>query len=91
MFEIDVSTSRSHLIIQWQLSNIKVPIKEITEISHDDSYGGVNQPGIRIGTPSDSTDRLVIKTPSRNFILFTSKGPQLENKLNSIMKSLTKP
>ncbi|WP_160036938.1 SunI/YnzG family protein [Paenibacillus sp. An7] len=84
MLGIKAEKINDNLVIIWQLSKIEIPISEIVNISHDDTYGGEQKDAIRIGTPYGTTDRIIIKTNSQTYILFTTNVISLEKKLNSI-------
>jgi hypothetical protein len=74
IFEVHVSKTNENLQIKWLLSSIEIPLSDITEVVNDDTYGGEEKSAIRIGTPYGHTDRVVIKTRARTYILFTSIG-----------------
>jgi Bacterial PH domain len=84
--EVKVSRNNENLRIKWQLSQIDIPLSEIKDVTMDDTYGGEDQKAIRIGLPYGHTDRIVIKTHSETYILFTSNGG-LKNKILSFMEA----
>lgn len=85
MFGIKVEKINDNLVIRWQLSKIEIPISEILDVSHDDTYGGDQKDAIRIGTPYGTTDRIIIKTNFKTYILFTTNVISLNKKISSIM------
>ncbi|MBD8071420.1 hypothetical protein [Bacillus sp. PS06] len=84
MFEVSVEKVEDKVIIKWQLSKIEIPISEIVEITEDDTYGGQVKDAIRIGLPYGTADRVVIKTKSDTYILYTSIDA-IKLKLQSIV------
>ncbi|WP_437131442.1 SunI/YnzG family protein [Bacillus atrophaeus] len=80
MFGIKVEKSNENLIINWQLSRIEIPIKEIKDVSLDLTYGGEEKNAIRIGTPYGSTDRVVNKTANNTNILFITDTASIMKK-----------
>ncbi|WP_286058504.1 SunI/YnzG family protein [Bacillus mojavensis] len=83
MLGIKVEKSNDNLIINWQLSKIEIPIKEISDVFLDQNYGGEEKSAVRIGLPYGSTDRIVIKTANNTYILFTINAASLMNKIVS--------
>ncbi|MCY8491126.1 hypothetical protein [Bacillus atrophaeus] len=81
MLGIKVEKSNENLIINWQLSKVKIPIKEINDVFLDPNYGGEEKSAVRIGFPYGSTDRVVIKTANRTYILFTTNAASIMNKI----------
>lgn len=81
MLGIKVKKSDGKLIINWQLSKIEIPIKEIDVVFLDPNYGGQEKSAVRIGFPYGSTDRIVIKTAKNTYILFTSNAASIMNKI----------
>lgn len=71
MLGIKVEKSNETLIINWQLSKVEIPFKEINDVFLDPNYGGEEKSAVRIGFPYASTDRVVIKTANNPYILFT--------------------
>ncbi|AKE23646.1 UPF0457 protein YnzG [Bacillus subtilis subsp. subtilis] len=45
MLGINVEKSNENLIINWQLSKIEIPIKEINDVFLDPNYGGEEKRG----------------------------------------------
>ncbi|MCR8847981.1 PH domain-containing protein [Rossellomorea sp. SC111] len=84
--EVKVSRNNENLRIKWQLSQIDIPLSEIKDVTLDDTYGGEVKKAIRIGFPYGHTDRIVIKTHSEKYILFTSNGG-LKDKILSFMEA----
>ncbi|RLQ94643.1 SunI/YnzG family protein [Falsibacillus albus] len=82
--EVKVSRNGQHLQMKWQLSKIDIPLSEIKEVQNDDTYGGEDKEAIRIGFPYGTTNRVVIKTRSETYIIFTSKS-NLKEKILSFM------
>ncbi|PLR94012.1 SunI/YnzG family protein [Bacillus halotolerans] len=81
MIGIKVEKSKENLIINWQLSKIEIPIKEINDVFLDPNYGGEEKSAVRIGLPYGSTDRVVIKTANNTYILFTTNAASIMNKI----------
>ncbi|WP_034762099.1 SunI/YnzG family protein [Rossellomorea vietnamensis] len=84
--EVKVSRNNEDLRIKWQLSQIDIPLSEIKDVTMDDTYGGEDKKAIRIGFPYGHTDRVVIKTRSETYILYTSNG-ELKDKILSFMEA----
>lgn len=72
MFELNVEKLKDKIIIKWQLSKILIPVSEIVEVTEDDTYSGQEKNAIRIGIPYGTTNRIVIKTTTETYILFTN-------------------
>ncbi|QHM16661.1 Sublancin immunity protein SunI [Bacillus subtilis] len=83
MLGINVKKSNENLIINWQLSKIEIPIKEINNVFLDPNYGGGEKSAVRIGFPYGSTDRVVIKTANNTYILFTTNAASIMSKIVS--------
>lgn len=84
--EVKVSRNNENLRIKWQLSQIEIPLSQIKGVLMDDTYGGEEKMAIRIGFPYGHTDRIVIKTHSETYILYTSNGG-LKDKILSFMEA----
>lgn len=85
MLGIGVKKQDDKLVISWQLSKFEISVSEITDVFSDNTYAGEEKNAIRIGTPYATTDRIVIKTKSKIYILFTTNGVSLTNKINSYL------
>ncbi|MGE7603178.1 hypothetical protein ACQKL5_11800 [Peribacillus sp. NPDC097675] len=85
MIGISIQLSNDHLIIKWQLSRIEIPISDIVKVTRDETYAGEGTHAIRIGTPYATTDRIVLKTKSDTYILFTTNVAAIENKITSLI------
>ncbi|MBL3646908.1 MULTISPECIES: SunI/YnzG family protein [Bacillus] len=83
MLGINVEKTNENLIINWQLSKIEIPIREINDVFLDPSYGGEGKSAVRIGFPYGSTDRVVIKTANNTYILFTTNAASIMSKIVS--------
>ncbi|MFL0441814.1 hypothetical protein ACH0BE_00825 [Bacillus subtilis] len=83
MLGINVEKLNENLIINWQLSKVEIPIKEINNVYLDPNYGGEEKSAVRIGFPYCSTDRVVIKTANNTYILFTTNAASIMNKIVS--------
>ncbi|MCR6598844.1 PH domain-containing protein [Bacillus halotolerans] len=81
MIGVKVKKSKENLVINWQLSKIEIPIKEINDVFLDPNYGGEEKSAVRIGLPYGSTDRVVIKTANNTYILFTTNAASIMNKI----------
>ncbi|WP_025691173.1 SunI/YnzG family protein [Paenibacillus zanthoxyli] len=86
MLGIDVKKQNEKLIITWQLTKIEIPIDDIRDVLFDDTYGGEEKSAIRIGAPYGTTDRVVIKTISNTYILFTTNVHSILSKIKSYLK-----
>ncbi|MFS2170235.1 SunI/YnzG family protein [Priestia megaterium] len=80
---ISVRKINKNLIIKWHLSHFTIPLEDILEVTEDDTYGGKEVNAIRIGPPYGTTDRIFIKTTSKNYLLFTSNAPAILNEIHS--------
>lgn len=83
MLGINVEKSKEKLIINWQLSKVEIPIREIHDVFLDPNYGGEEKSAVRIGFPYGSTDRVVIKTANNTYILFTTNAASIMSKIVS--------
>lgn len=81
MLGINVKKSNDIVIIKWQLSKVEIPVAEILDVGLDDTYGGEEKAAIRIGTPYGNTDRVVIKTKTYTYILYTTNPTSIKNKI----------
>ncbi|MFW2108935.1 hypothetical protein M8C22_11565 [Bacillus spizizenii] len=82
MLGINFEKSNENLIINWQLSKIEIPIKEINDVFLDPNYGGEKKSAVRVGFPYGSTE-VVIKTANNTYILFTTNAASIMNKIVS--------
>ncbi|PSL32968.1 hypothetical protein B0H99_11078 [Planomicrobium soli] len=83
MFGINVKKSNDIVTIKWQLSKVEIPASDIIDVSLDDTYGGEDKKAFRIGTPYGTTDRVVIKTKTQTYILYTTNPTSIKNKILS--------
>ena len=60
-----------------------VTLEDIIEVTEDDTYGGKQADAIRIGPPYGTTDRILIKTKKKDYILFTTNRATILNRINS--------
>ncbi|PHI49761.1 hypothetical protein B9T64_07210 [Bacillus halotolerans] len=81
MIGVKVGKSNENLIINWQLSKVEIPIKEINNVFLDPNYGGEEKSAVRIGFPYGSTDRVVIKTTKCAYILFATNAASIMSKI----------
>ncbi|MDM5302083.1 hypothetical protein QUF44_10880 [Bacillus subtilis] len=81
MLGINVEKTNENLIINWKLSKIEIPIREINDVFLDPNYGGEEKSAVRIGFPYGSTDSVVIKTANNTYILFTTNAASIMNKI----------
>lgn len=84
---ISVEKVDSDILIKWQLSKVTIPISDILTVTTDDTYGGEEKQAIRIGTPYGTTDRVVIITNEKTYILFSTNYISIQNKLNAYIRS----
>lgn len=84
--EVKVSRIGENLRIKWQFSQIDIPFSEIKDVTKDDTYSGEEKTAMRLGFPYGHTDRVVIKTSSETYILYTSNGGMKE-KILSFMEA----
>ncbi|KAB7666879.1 hypothetical protein [Bacillus sp. B1-b2] len=80
---IEIKKTAKELIINWQLTEVRIPIEEIVEFIEDDTYGGVDKTAVRIGTPYGTTDRIYIKTKKQNYLLYTTNKFALMKKIKA--------
>ncbi|MFQ3544459.1 hypothetical protein Q7A53_10240 [Halobacillus rhizosphaerae] len=85
MLGIKVKEESGSVIISWQLSRVEIPKNEITEVLNDSTYGGEERTAVRIGYPYATTERVVIKTSSQSYILFTN-DTSIRNKVEGMIK-----
>ncbi|WP_173917738.1 hypothetical protein [Halobacillus sp. Marseille-Q1614] len=85
MLHITVTDNNENVILKWQFSKIKIPKNDVMEVVSDDTYAGEDKKAVRIGYPSGSTDRVVIRTKKDNYILFTSQI-SIKEKIESMIK-----
>ena len=83
MLGINVEKSNENIVIKYQLAKVEIPISNIIEVTLDDTYAGTDEGAIRIGPPYGTTDRVLIKTKTNNYILFTTNYTFIMNKINS--------
>ncbi|MGQ0516548.1 SunI/YnzG family protein [Bacillus sp. D-CC] len=68
----------------WQLTEITIPLRDVIEVTEDDTYAGVEESNvIRIGTPYGTTDRIIIKTAKQNYVLFTTNKVSILNAIHA--------
>lgn len=80
---IEIKKTAKELIINWQLTEVRIPIEEIVEFIEDDTYGGVDKTAVRIGTPYGTTDRIYIKTKKQNYLLYITNKFALMKKIKA--------
>lgn len=85
MLGIGVKKQGDLLVITWQFSKTEIPLSNILDVYSDDTYAGEPPNAIRIGTPYATTDRIAIKTESNTYILFTTNGMNVLNKIKSFL------
>jgi hypothetical protein len=83
MLGIVVERIKKDIVIKYQLAELRIPISDIIKVTLDDTNGGIDTRAIRIGNPSGTTDRVVIKTKSNSYILFTTNYTSIMNRLKS--------
>lgn len=83
MLGLNIKKSNNIVSIKWQLTKVDIPTSEIIDVSLDDTYGGEEKEAIRIGTPYGTTDRVVIKTTKKTYILYTTNPTSIKNKILS--------
>lgn len=84
MLGINVKKTKKELIISWQLTEITIPLRDVIEVTEDDTYAGVEESNvIRIGTPYGTTDRILIKTAKQNDVLFTTNKVSILNAIHA--------
>ncbi|MDO7905060.1 hypothetical protein Q5741_01370 [Paenibacillus sp. JX-17] len=81
MIGIQVKKVEDQLIIRWQLSKTIIPIADITEIYLDDTYAGTDPAAVRIGLPSGTSERIVIRTHKQSYVLFLFDSTKMMNRL----------
>ena len=74
---------KDELIISWQFSKIHIALCEITEVTEDNTYAGVEEKAQSIGTAYGTTDRILIKTVKQNYLLFTTNRVSILNKIKA--------
>ncbi|MFD1136489.1 PH domain-containing protein [Paenibacillus urinalis] len=82
MLGISVRRSGDQLVIRWQFTRVEIPMDTIVSVTHDDTYAGEIKNAIRIGTPQGTTDRIVIHTQDKAYILFTTNVSSILNSIN---------
>ncbi|RDW17319.1 hypothetical protein [Oceanobacillus chungangensis] len=70
--EIKVYRKNESLYIKWLLSKFEIKLSDITGVLNDDTYSGDEKSAIRIGFPYGNTDRVVIKTKTESYIIYSS-------------------
>ncbi|PET30588.1 hypothetical protein CN518_20125 [Bacillus anthracis] len=84
MLGINVRKTKEELIISWQLTEITIPLRDVIEVTEDDTYTGVEESNvIRIGTPYGITDRILIRTTKQNYVLFTTNKVSILNAIHA--------
>ncbi|USL16730.1 SunI/YnzG family protein [Bacillus thuringiensis] len=84
MLGINVKKTKKELIISWQLTEITIPLRDVIEVTEDDTYAGVEESNvIRIGTPYGTTNRILIKTAKQNYVLFTTNKVSILNAIHA--------
>jgi hypothetical protein len=89
MMGIVVERIKNDIVIIYQFAELRIPISDIFEVTLDNTYGGIEKRAIRIGNPIGTTDRVVIKTKTSSYILFTTNYTSIMNKLKSAIAKST--
>ncbi|UGB33110.1 SunI/YnzG family protein [Metabacillus sp. B2-18] len=76
MLGLNIKKSNNIVSIKWQLTKVEIPTSEIIDVSEE-------KEAIRIGTPYGTTDRVVIKTTKKTYILYTTNPTSIKNKILS--------
>ncbi|MGD7009535.1 hypothetical protein [Metabacillus sp. 84] len=79
MHEVTIEQKNSNLVLKWQLSKIEIPLAAITEMTSDDTYGGAERTAVRVGFPSATADRILIKTSGQSYLIYSNAGSVIEN------------
>ncbi|WCK57145.1 hypothetical protein PP175_28565 (plasmid) [Aneurinibacillus sp. Ricciae_BoGa-3] len=85
MPRVKLSKISNNLVIDWQLSQIQIPVVEVIDVSFDDVYADKDKTAIRIGFPYGNTERIVIETTQSTYILFTSNEDSIKEKIRFLM------
>lgn len=86
MINIEIENLNDNIVISWQLANMKIPVSDIIDLRLNDTYEKEEQGAIRIGNRQKEADRLVIKTISYTYIIFSPNGRLMKEKINSFLK-----
>ncbi|WP_339314557.1 hypothetical protein [Paenibacillus sp. FSL R10-2734] len=87
MLGIKVAKSEDNLVIRWQFSKVVIPLADIVALEFDPTYAGSDKTAIRIGMPYGAANRLLIRTKSTNYILFTTNADVIRDKINSFISN----
>ncbi|AOV06265.1 hypothetical protein [Sporosarcina ureilytica] len=86
MFEVKVEKRDDQVVIKWQFSKTEIPISEIINVTYDHTYAGESKTAMRIGYPYGTTDRILIQTARKDYLIYTSVGATKE-KILSLLSS----
>lgn len=79
------------LVVRWLLSKVEIPLRDIRDIWLSEHYSGGGQPSIRLGLPYATTDRVTIRTDSRNYIVYTTDGTEMAEQLRGLITGNPSP
>ncbi|WP_150267250.1 hypothetical protein [Paenibacillus tepidiphilus] len=85
MSGIKIAKANGTLLVEWQLLRIAIPLTEITEVAPNETYRGSGRTAVRIGLPAGTTDRVAIRTRTKDYIIYTSDGRAVSEQINGYM------
>ncbi|PEE40963.1 SunI/YnzG family protein [Bacillus pseudomycoides] len=81
MQDIKVTKTHEQLTIEWQTAEINILLEDIVEIIEDNDYVPEKKRLVKIGTQSSESDRILIRTTTLDYALFTINKISLSNKI----------
>ncbi|WP_459500882.1 SunI/YnzG family protein [Bacillus sp. C1] len=82
MKDIKVTKTHEQLTIEWQTAEINILFEDIVEIIEDNDYVPNNKKLVKIGTQSDESDCILIRTTTFDYALFTMNKISFLNKIS---------
>ncbi|MEB8653322.1 hypothetical protein P4388_24715 [Bacillus thuringiensis] len=83
MLNVNVQKSDEYIMVKWQSAEINIPVKDIINITTNDTSLKKLDHVVYIGIPSPSKKKVIIKTKILNYVLFTPNTLEILDEINS--------
>ncbi|MGI8362635.1 hypothetical protein [Bacillus cereus] len=82
MLNLNVQRFKNYIIIEWQSAEINILLKDIINITTNDTPLKKLDHVVYIGIPSFSKKKIIIKTKKIIFVLYTNNTLEILNEIN---------
>ncbi|WP_323703946.1 hypothetical protein [Mammaliicoccus sp. Dog046] len=80
-----VSKDNNQVHIQWRVADITIPNNDIKEVKEDQEIHALSKEDqdhvVRIGSTFGKTNRVIIKTDEKEYIIYTHADKKIYNEL----------